>query len=441
MIFYDIAAMALIGIGHLYLFSLLIDYKKFSLGYVLVIGVLLTFFVGISITLTGLVELNVVLLSLFLVLIGLMNKKLKPLTVIYFALCSMVLFTVIKNGLFSLVRGLYIESPFNYYSWTDSALHFWTLVVLVLAMYIARKKIEQIGRYMVASRWYIPSFILAIVCTLLLLVINYPTISLLAQINALYSKQIYSIILLLSVLLMLIVTISVYMSKERLIEEHEMMLQSQLIDYVNKLELMHDDLATFRHDYMNLLLSLEEGIRTKNIEQIEQIYDNTIAPTTAIINDQQLELVKLSRVKIPEIKSVLSVKIVTAQHKQLQVSVDIPHDIRHVYIPTNDFIRMISILIDNATEEASKSTNKLIQIALFETDPETQYCVVKNSTDAEALDLQSMYNKSYSTKGEQRGYGLFSIKRLLGQHANMTLSTSLESQMFTQTVLLKMDRS
>lgn len=209
MIFYDIAAMALIGIGHLYLFSLLIDYKKFSLGYVLVIGVLLTFFVGISITLTGLVELNVVLLSLFLVLIGLMNKKLKPLTVIYFALCSMVLFTVIKNGLFSLVRGLYIESPFNYYSWTDSALHFWTLVVLVLAMYIARKKIEQIGRYMVASRWYIPSFILAIVCTLLLLVINYPTISLLAQINALYSKQIYSIILLLSVLLMLIVTISV----------------------------------------------------------------------------------------------------------------------------------------------------------------------------------------------------------------------------------------
>lgn len=437
MIFYDIAALALIGIGHLYLFSLLIDYKKFSIGFIAIIGVLLTSFLSLSIMLTGFIELNVILLSLFLVLFGRMDRTLKLWPIIYFSLCSVIIFTVIKNGAFSLSRHLYLESPFSYYYWTDSAIHFWTLAVILTGMYMSRRKIEMIGRFMVASRWYIPTFILAVVCTLLMIVVNYPTVPVLAEIHALYGEQIYMIVLLLSVLLMLIVTMNVYLSKERLIEEHERMLHNELMDYVHKLELMHDDLASFRHDYMNLLLSLEEGIRSRNIDQIQQVYDNTVAPTTAIINDQQLELVKLSRVKAPEIKSVLSVKILTAQHKQLQCSVDIPHDITKVFIPSHDFIRMISILIDNAIEEAIRSTDKLIQIALFETDEHTQYCIVKNSTDAETVDLQGMYSKSYSTKGGQRGYGLFSIKRMLAQHANVTLSTSLESQLFTQTVLMK----
>lgn len=48
---------------------------------------------------------------------------------------------------------------------------------------------------------------------------------------------------------------------------------------MEKLEDMHDELASFRHDYMNVLLSLEEGIRTKNVKEIEQVYYDVIAPT------------------------------------------------------------------------------------------------------------------------------------------------------------------
>ena len=67
--------------------------------------------------------------------------------------------------------------------------------------------------------------------------------------------------------------------------------------------------ASFRHDYMNVLLSLEEGIRTKNVKEIEQVYYDVVAPTLKHINDHELDIAKLSRVQIPEVRSVLERKL------------------------------------------------------------------------------------------------------------------------------------
>ncbi|MGM2837069.1 GHKL domain-containing protein, partial [Bacillus cereus group sp. Bce025] len=85
------------------------------------------------------------------------------------------------------------------------------------------------------------------------------------------------------------VLISSHLSKEKLREEHEKRLDKELLDYVEKLEDMHDELASFRHDYMNVLLSLEEGIRTKNVKEIEQVYYDVVAPTLKTINDHELD--------------------------------------------------------------------------------------------------------------------------------------------------------
>ncbi|MFH7428728.1 hypothetical protein RA281_27955, partial [Pseudomonas syringae pv. tagetis] len=75
---------------------------------------------------------------------------------------------------------------------------------------------------------------------------------------------------------------------------------------------MHDELATFRHDYINILLALGEGVRSKNLEQIEHVFNDVIAPTSKLINNRELDIIKLSRITIPEVKSVLSVKVISA---------------------------------------------------------------------------------------------------------------------------------
>lgn len=155
-------------------------------------------------------------------------------------------------------------------------------------------------------------------------------------------------------ILLLIVLIGFHLTKERMLEEQQERLDKELLDYVEKLELMHDELASFRHDYMNILLTLDEGVRNQSLTLIEQVYYNVIAPTSKLINNHELDIVKLSRVHVPEVKSVLSVKVITAQHQTI--------------------------------EEVVSTKDKVLQVAFFETG-EHQYFIVRNSCNQEEVDM------------------------------------------------------
>ena len=47
-------------------------------------------------------------------------------------------------------------------------------------------------------------------------------------------------------------------------------------DYTIQLEQFYNNLNSFRHDYLNILVSLEEGIRTEDIEMIKGVYHRVI---------------------------------------------------------------------------------------------------------------------------------------------------------------------
>ena len=133
MLFYDLAAIICIGIGHIYLFYLFLGNNKISASFIILLGVLFSTFMAISLNITGFVELNVIVLFVFLVLLGLIMKQHQLKHIIYYSCMSMVLFTVMKNGLLAIVYALYMDSPFNYYIWTKSVLNFCTLVIILVA--------------------------------------------------------------------------------------------------------------------------------------------------------------------------------------------------------------------------------------------------------------------------------------------------------------------
>ncbi|MEF7630782.1 GHKL domain-containing protein, partial [Bacillus anthracis] len=287
----------------------------------------------------------------------------------------------------------------------------------------------------VGSPLYYITYILLIIGFIIELILTQPSTEFLAKINQQYSEVSYNSAIIIFLLLLIIVLISSHLSKEKLREEHEKRLDKELLDYVEKLEDKHDELASFRHDYMNVLLSLEEGIRTKNVKEIEQVYYDVIAPTLKTINDHELDIAKLSRIQIPEVRSVLRAKVGTAQQQQIKVMLDIPENIESVSMTIISFIRIISVLVDNAIEEAVCSEEKILQIAFFEMDSR-QYFIVRNSSKGEAIDLQKIYEKNHSNKEGARGYGLFSLKRIINKTNNATLETTYVSPYFTQTFIL-----
>ena len=114
---------------------------------------------------------------------------------------------------------------------------------------------------------------------------------------------------------------------------------------------------------------------------------------------------------------------------------DIPENIESVSMAIISFIRIISVLVDNAIEEAVQSEEKILQIAFFKMDSR-QYFIVRNSSKSEGIDLQK-FMKNHSSKEGTRGYGLFSLKRIMNKTNNATLETTYVSPYFTQTFILK----
>lgn len=436
MFVYDLVAIILIGISHVLLYIQLIRYNRLSYKMVFALSITFTILLGIVVTVTGYPEFNIIMLLIFLLSLGLMKDELTFKHNLYFALVSMVLITLVKLVLMELGMKLFMLSPFNLYIWTGSVIHLVVSIIIFTSILLWRKSIRRFAQFIIESPLYFISYVLLVIGLIIELILTMPSSVLLSTLYQQYGQVSYIAAFILFFLLLLIVLIGSHLTKERILEEQQERLDKELLDYVRKLELMHDELASFRHDYINVLLALDEGVRTKNIKQIEQIYQDVIAPTSKLINNRELEIVKLSRIAVPEIKSMLSVKVIAAQRQQLNVMIDIPEAIEEVAMPTISFIRVISILVDNAIEEAVHSKEKVLQLAFFEIE-RLQYFIVKNSSKHENIDLQKIYEKHYSTKEENEGYGLFSLKRMIDKTENATLETTFTAPYFTQTLILK----
>ncbi|MEE1132025.1 MAG: hypothetical protein UHX00_10450 [Caryophanon sp.] len=337
---YDIASTMLIGIVHVYAFQLFLGNSNVSKRFVFTIGMLFSAVVMTLLTTTHFVEFNLLAIFTLLVLLGLIEKQ-PIIRIMYFALLSIVLMTVVKNGLFQIVHYAYIESPFSYYVSTPSLLLLCTLLFIAIMLFILRHSLAVASRYLIESRLHVPSYIILIMCNVLLTIVNYPTIQLLAKLNALYGEQLYTFVLLIALLFMIVIALTIYRSKKRLIEQHEQSQHEQLMQYVEKLEFLHDELATFRHDYSNVLLSLEQSIAANDLHEVRRIYNDTIAPTARIMTYEQLELTKLARLQQPELKSAISVKVLEAQQKGLSIHLDIPEPIMFQSIPMEDLLRIV----------------------------------------------------------------------------------------------------
>ncbi|WP_264879270.1 GHKL domain-containing protein, partial [Sporosarcina sp. NCCP-2378] len=424
------------GFSHVYVYRQLAGYDRLSVRMMLAVSVLFTVFLQVAVTVTGYPELNGILLFVFLLGIGFMRGGMPIIHNVLYALGSTAGLTLTRLvGLESAMK-LYMESPWNLYIWTPSLLHLLVSVLILIAAVVGRRQIALFGRYAVMGRFYAVSYVLLTASFVALMLLSSPA----SLMSAAWYQQAayvsYVAAFVLFFLLLTVLLVSWQIAKDRMAERQQMLLDNEMLAYVGKLEAIHDDFISFRHDYLNVLLALDEGVRQKDLALIEDVYTNVVAPTSEQLKLREYDLLKLSRIEVPEVKSVLAVKVMTAYQQNVDVMIDIPETVESIAMPVTDFIRVITILLDNAIEEAVASEEKQLQLALFDT-PAIQYIIVRNSSRAESADIRQLYAKQYSNKKNGRGIGLFSLKRILDKSSYATLETSSAAHLFSQQLLLK----
>lgn len=196
--------------------------------------------------------------------------------------------------------------------------------------------------------------------------------------------------------------------------------------YSEEIENVTKEMRAFKHDYKNILLSLNEYIENNKWDNLKVYFKQEVFNYTDDIDKDNLRFSLLSNIKILPLKSLISSKIIKAKGLNIEVFIDIQEVIEDVDMSVVDLCRVIGNLLDNAIEEAEKSSEKSIQLGIVKKGQRVLF-IIKNSTSKDVVDVHKMFQKGFSTKGKNRGFGLNNVKDLIdNKYVNVTLSTEID---------------
>ncbi|WP_348921281.1 sensor histidine kinase [Enterococcus rotai] len=233
---------------------------------------------------------------------------------------------------------------------------------------------------------------------------------------------------LLSMLVFLVLLYSLqkeYAAKEK---QQEMI---YLKEYTDQLEKKHTEMRRFKHDYQNILLSIEEYIKEQDLVKLEEYFYSKIKTASTTIEKNDFKLSQLGNLKVNELKSILANKLSTSQELGIDTEVEISERIEAIEADSIVLVRALGIILDNAIEAAEQIDNGMIRVAFFR-KLNKLVIVVVNSCSKETPKLFELKKEGFSTKGENRGMGLSNLEQLVANTGNVMLDTKIDHGVFTQ---------
>ncbi|WP_072986465.1 sensor histidine kinase [Clostridium cavendishii] len=239
-------------------------------------------------------------------------------------------------------------------------------------------------------------------------------------------------------LMLMLATSYLFMNFNRKEQEYEARIREfeHLTEYTTNLETLNTEMRSFRHDYINILTSMSEYIKDDNMKELRKYFNEKIVPLGESLNKKNLRFGLLGNIKIPELKGLITSKVIMAQERYIEVFIDINEEVHKINMDIIDLCRVVGIIMDNAIDSAEKSKNKLIKIALINKKNSVIF-IVENSYDGEVIKLHEIFKKGYSTKGENRGLGLYNLKNILSSYENVYLDTVINEDEFIQNIEIK----
>lgn len=206
--------------------------------------------------------------------------------------------------------------------------------------------------------------------------------------------------------------------------------KSELKQSINPLiqELL-DEMKASEHEYKNHLNILycmiqvckEDELRDRAKKYIGNVFENKNL------------LSNLSYIENTILKGVLLSKINQAEKNEIICKYKIDSQLEGIALDDSELTVVLSNLLNNAIESASKSEKKYIDI--FTTYQNGRYIIeVSNSVSNLTEDMIPTISKvRFSTKGTGRGYGLYNINKIVNKYKGK-INMSMKEDMFNVSI-------
>ena len=205
--------------------------------------------------------------------------------------------------------------------------------------------------------------------------------------------------------------------------------------YSRHIEELYKEVRSFRHDYSNLLTSLRLGIEEEDMEQIKEVYDSVLKDSSEKLQDNKYDLGRLVNIRDKALKSLLAGKFLKARDKKIVFNVEVPEEIQVEGMRLLDFLTIVSILCDNAIEASAEASQPHVSIAFFKNGAQETF-IIENSIKEEGINISEIFSFGASSKGEERGVGLYTVMKIVESHPNTSLNTTCKNQIFRQVLTM-----
>ena len=227
----------------------------------------------------------------------------------------------------------------------------------------------------------------------------------------------------------------VQMEKEIELEQKKFE-QKHLQTYTDEIVALYNEIRGFRHDYTGMLVSLRMAIESKDLQEIERVYNEVLVKANQKLRSDKYTYFDLNNIEDSALRSLIAQSIVNAKTNDVEYTLEVKDIITPLSMELLDLVRVMSVLLNNAVEGAVESYQKQLEVAIIKLDLET-LVVIQNSCKKRKVKSEDLFELGFSTKGRHRGLGLNNVKEILGKYDNVILETEIDNNVFKQVIRFK----
>ena len=205
--------------------------------------------------------------------------------------------------------------------------------------------------------------------------------------------------------------------------------------YNKTLQILHDNISAFKHDFANIIQSLGGYVQTEDFEGLKKYYSQLLSDYQDV---NSMGILNPSTINNPAVYSLLTAKYYKANEVGIKFSIEIFLDFNKLKIEDYKLTRILGILIDNAIESASECEERQIYLEMFNNiNSSSQSITIKNTYNNKEIDINKINKKGYTTKTDNtkpHGLGLWEVQQIIKKTKNINLITSKDEEYFIQKI-------
>lgn len=188
--------------------------------------------------------------------------------------------------------------------------------------------------------------------------------------------------------------------------------QEKLTEYMIQLENHYQEIRRYKHDYMNILSTINGYLQEGDLEKLKNYFDLRLGSVNRLMFNNDATIAKLALIRALEIKGLLYTKLIQAMNLDLNVSLELTQEFFHFPVNMLTLTRILGIFLDNAMEAAVLTKERRFHIAILQKDQKIIFHI-ENSTLPLPQPLECLMKEGFTTKENHSGIGLSTVSMLL----------------------------